>query len=180
MGKLEEELHDEEIDVEKELKEKEKELYEVRKDRGFKKKREDIREESNQNRGMKQERRKFCHFWNNGRCKYRDSECWFLHEESPECRFGRECTVRRCMFYHPQRENWYLNEGKQHVNRNQRENWSSSKGKQNNNSPQRENWYSSQEKQHVNHQQRENWPVNRGNPWNCLTSGVKRRGNNWM
>ena len=98
MGKLEEELHDEEIDVEKELKEKEKELYEVRKDRGFKKKREDIREERNQNRGMKQERRKFCHFWNNGRCKYRDSECWFLHEESPECRFGRECTVRKLVF----------------------------------------------------------------------------------
>ena len=122
MEKLDKELdvRVEEIDVENEFKEKEKEVYETQKVRGFKKRSEDSKGERYQNGEMKQERRKFCHFWNNGRCRYRDSECWFLHEESPVCRFGRECKVRRYMFYHPQRENWSSSQGQQHINHNQR------------------------------------------------------------
>ena len=34
-----------------------------------------------------------------------DSKFWFLHEESPECRYGKECKLKRCMFYHAQEEN---------------------------------------------------------------------------
>ena len=97
-------------DSETESGEEEKEIYEVQKVRGFKKRNEDSKEgrfQDGKNRDMKQERRRFCHFWNNRRCRYRESECRFLHEESPECRFGREYNVR-CMFYHPQKENFSL------------------------------------------------------------------------
>ena len=57
---------------------------------------------------MKQGGKRFCHFWNNGRCRYKDTECRFLHEESPECRYGKECNMRRCMFYHSQKENFSM------------------------------------------------------------------------
>ena len=63
---------------------------------------------------MKQGRKRFCHYWNNGRCKYKDSECWFSHKESPECKFGRECKRRRCMFYHPHRDNDNKEEDKEY------------------------------------------------------------------
>ena len=63
---------------------------------------------------MSKERKKFCHFWNNGKCRYSDSQCWYLHRESPECKFGRKCEMRRCMFYHPHRESWDL-KGKQYA-----------------------------------------------------------------
>ena len=74
----------------------EEEMFESRKVRGFKKGIEENREKRIQNgksRDMKQERKRFCHFWNNGRCRYRDKECRFLHEESPECRYGKECNM---------------------------------------------------------------------------------------
>ena len=90
MEKLDKELDVgvEEIDVENECEEKEKEVCEIQKVRSFKKKSEDGKEERYQNGEMKQERRRFCHFWNNGRCRYRDSECWFLHEESQRVDLG--------------------------------------------------------------------------------------------
>jgi len=57
-------------------------------------------------REMGQGRRRFCHFWNNGRCQFSDEDCMFLHRESPECKHGYRCSMRRCMFYHPRREDW--------------------------------------------------------------------------
>ena len=149
-------------------------MYKIQKVRGFKKRSEDSKEERYQNGEMKQERRRFCHFWNNGRCRYKDSECWFVHEESPECKFGKECTVRRCMFYHPHKKNW---SSEQYANYQQRKNWFSNQGKQHMNYNQKDNWSS---KQNVNHQQRGNWSLNKGNPWNCLTSGLQRKGKNWV
>ena len=136
----------------------EKGEYEVRKERGFKKRY--VREERDQNGEMGKERKKFCHFWNNGKCKYRDSECWYLHRESPECRYGRKCNFRRCMFYHPEGESYYLNNRKQHSNQKYRD-----------------DHYSSESKQYGNHQQRENWSVNGGDSRNYFRSQVNRRWN---
>jgi len=51
-----------------------------------------------------QGRSRFCHYWNNGVCK--EEECEFLHKESPECRAGRKCSMRKCMYRHPNEEDW--------------------------------------------------------------------------
>jgi len=51
-----------------------------------------------------QGRRRFCHFWNNGGCK--EEECVFLHRKSPECRAGRKCNMGKCMYRHPNEEDW--------------------------------------------------------------------------
>ena len=164
MKKCEEELIDE------------KELYEVRKERGFKNK--DSREERDQNGEKKKERKIFCHFWNNGKCKYRDSECWYLHRESPECRYGGECKFRRCMFYHPKGESYHLNDRKQDSKHKYREDHYSSKGKQYGNYQQKVNRDSGESRQYGNYQQRGNWSVNGGNSRNYFRSEGHGRCNN--
>ena len=66
--------------------------------------------------------------------------------------------MKRCMFYHPHRENRYTNEGE---NRN---NMGENKEKQNN--YQRENGGSIEGSSHRDSMRNSN--SNRGNPWNCL------------
>ena len=129
----------------------EERVLEFRRNRGFKRRGERNRGRDIQGekfRDVRQRRRRFCHFWNNGGCKYKDSECWFLHRESPECRYGKECRMRRCMFYHPRKENWFSSQGNQNVDYNYRECWYPSQGKQGIDYDRGENWYS---KQHVSH-----------------------------
>jgi hypothetical protein len=46
------------------------------------------------------DRRQFCHFWNNGFCRYSVSDCKFQHEESPYCDSNQNCTTFRCQYYH--------------------------------------------------------------------------------
>ena len=109
--------------------------------------------------------KRYCHFWNNGRCKYRDSECWFMHKESPNCKFGRECRMRRCMFYHPHRENRYMNEEEQNRNnmREGQEHQSNYHGESclsTGSSPHREKRWSGVSMKQSNSKI--------GNPWNCL------------
>ena len=63
------------IDSENESREEEKEIYTIKKVRGFRKRNEESkkgRRQDGNNRDMKQERKRFCLFWNNGRCRYRD------------------------------------------------------------------------------------------------------------
>ena len=45
-------------------------------------------------------RKRYCHYWNNGKCRYSDRECNYLHEEAPECWY-RNCSRSKCMFYYP-------------------------------------------------------------------------------
>ena len=61
----------------------------------------DRKSKDEKGKGTKQRKRGFCHFWNHGWCKFRDSECKFLHEESPEYKTGKECKmkVRFCHFW---------------------------------------------------------------------------------
>ena len=56
-------------------------IFEVEKRRGFKKKRRVSIERKDMQR-----RKELCHFWNQGWCKYRTSECKFLHEGFSECK----------------------------------------------------------------------------------------------
>ena len=155
--------------------EDEKEVYEVRKDRGFKKRY--IREENDHDGEMSKKRKKFCHFWNNGKCKYRDSECWYLHRESPECRYGGECKFKRCMYYHPKGESYHLKDRKQNSNHRYRDDHYSSTGNQYGNYQQKVNRISGESKQYGNYQQRENWSVNGGDSRNYFRAEVHRRWN---
>ena len=42
----------------------------------------------------------YCHYFNNGKdCPFED-ECIFLHEESVNCRFGKNCERNLCMYQH--------------------------------------------------------------------------------
>ena len=42
----------------------------------------------------------FCHYFNNNyECPY-DDQCIFAHDESPVCKFGKECERLMCMFKH--------------------------------------------------------------------------------
>ena len=42
----------------------------------------------------------FCRHWNRGYCPY-EERCKFLHEESPECYFGDNCSRKSvCRFFH--------------------------------------------------------------------------------
>ena len=42
----------------------------------------------------------FCHYYNNDKeCPY-DDECMYVHEESENCKFGRNCERNLCMFKH--------------------------------------------------------------------------------
>ena len=52
--------------------------------------------------GVHRERdeRRYCHYWNNGGCKYRNSECRYKHYRSPDCRDQGDCTRYKCMFRH--------------------------------------------------------------------------------
>ena len=86
----------------------EERMFELRRNRGFKRRGERNRGKNIQDesvRDVRKKRKRFCHFWNNGRCRFRDSECRFVHEESLECRYGKECKMKRCMFYHAREEN---------------------------------------------------------------------------
>ena len=94
-------------EIETESEEEENEIYETMRVRGFKKRKEDRKEsgsKNGKNGDSRKGNRRFCHFWNNGRCRHSESECRFLHEESPDCRFGKECNRSTCMFYHPKQE----------------------------------------------------------------------------
>lgn len=53
-----------------------------------------------------EERRQFCHFWNNGYCRYSANDCKFRHEESPYCESSENCTIFRCQFYHESFLSW--------------------------------------------------------------------------
>ena len=75
--------------------------FELRKNRGFKRRGERNGGKNIQDEGIREvrkRRRRFCHFWNNGRCRFRDSECRYVHEESLECRYGKQC--KKCFFMH--------------------------------------------------------------------------------
>ena len=45
-------------------------------------------------------KRIYCHYINNKKlCPFREN-CYFLHEESPQCRKKNTCTRKYCMFQH--------------------------------------------------------------------------------
>ena len=118
-----------------------KDSFECGRNRGFK---GEVRQWNKKGENKRQGRRRFCHFWNNGKCRYSDLECWYLHEESPECKFGVECKMRRCMYYYSEKESWWKSESYR------RKNWH----------PQKEVGY------------REDWNMYEGAPWNCSTSEI--------
>merc|ERR1712080_416144 len=52
-------------------------------------------------RGIKKEQKKrYCHFWNNGRCRYSEAKCGYLHKDCPHCARGNKCKMELCMYYH--------------------------------------------------------------------------------
>ena len=43
----------------------------------------------------------YCSFYNNyEECPYGDTNCMFVHEDSIECKFGKACERKKCMYKH--------------------------------------------------------------------------------
>ena len=44
---------------------------------------------------------KHCHYFNNKKeCPFSDIGCMFLHKQSKECKYGKKCNTKLCMFQH--------------------------------------------------------------------------------
>ena len=61
-------------------------------------------------------KRRYCHYWNNNsrQCPYQ-GKCRFLHEDSPNCKQGADCSYSKCQFSHQHNSSFLgLNEDTNH------------------------------------------------------------------
>ena len=90
-----------------------------KKERGFKRRNVDSRNDDGKYSRNPSEtvKNKYCHYWNNGTCRYSDKDCRYLHKEAPECWYS-DCTRSKCMFYHPRQNvsKKFFQQGPQWIN----------------------------------------------------------------
>ena len=120
------------------------------------------------NYNTKEQKAKFCYFYNQGNCKFDDDHGMFIHEKRRLCKFQEACVNKNCDFVHEPKHKTFSFLGGSHNIRNMK-NSSGSGFWSGHNFPPKRMWNNSEERGRMEH----------GNPW-MEGRQPMRRENVWM